>query len=130
MLKLSEFVQVETPSSAGANSFTIAEQAEIDSFYTEHGSGVKAVINERRDTLLHEAAMKGMIAVVKFLVFQGADVNAKNRYGYTPLFYAALGTRSITTMKFLIDTGADVNAKAEYDTTPLHEAARYKNLQN
>ena len=40
-------------------------------------------------TLLHHAAGFGTIAAMKLLLDNGADVNAKNRIGSTPLHWAA-----------------------------------------
>ena len=50
------------------------------------------------------------------------DVNAKDKLGVTPLFYAAFkGYKEIA--KLLIAEGADVNTKNYYLLTPLHDAA-------
>ena len=66
----------------------------------------------------------------KFLIDNGADVNAKSTYGsYTPLYWATRknywGTRKNAAAeqlaKLLIDNGADVNART-YGMTPLHAA--------
>ena len=64
--------------------FTAAEQVEIDKFIAKHGNDVKAV-NERDETLLHLAVNEKRMAVVKFLVAEGANVDARNTYGETPL---------------------------------------------
>jgi len=42
-------------------------------------------------TALHEAALHGRVEVVELLLENGADVNAKNHRGETPLFYAEGG---------------------------------------
>jgi ankyrin repeat protein len=53
----------------------------------------------------------------------GADVNAKNVDGWTPLHEAAFGGRK-EIVELLISNGADVNAKHDgFGTTPLHRAA-------
>ena len=39
-------------------------------------------------TALHGAAVRGVNAVVQFLVDNGFDLNAKNRLGWTPLMIA------------------------------------------
>ena len=66
----------------------------------------------------------------KFLIDNGADVNAKSTYGsYTPLYWATRknywGTRKNAAAeqlaKLLIDNGADVNART-FGMTPLHAA--------
>jgi len=40
---------------------------------------------------LHLAAQKGFTDIVKLLIESGADVNAKNDYGLTPLHFSAIG---------------------------------------
>ena len=57
-----------------------------------------------------EAVRKGDVAAVKALLDQGADVNAKFRYGATALFKAA--ERGHTeVVKLLLERGADVSVK-------------------
>ena len=55
--------------------------------------------------------------VVKLLIDAGADVNAKNNDGKTPLHIIK---KSETIAQMLIDAGADVNAKNKKGYTPLH----------
>ena len=50
------------------------------------------------------------------LIENGADVNARNKEGKTPLFY----TRDKVVTEFLIENGADVNIKDKRGETPLH----------
>ena len=64
------------------------------------------------------------IEAVKKTLADGADVNAKDEDGRTPLLHAAYqGNNEIA--ELLLANGADVNAKNEVDTTPLHHAALY-----
>ena len=61
--------------------------------------------------------------IIKLLIAQGADVNAKTEGGDTPLHFAAsMGHKEIA--ELLIANGADVNAKSQHEHTPLHFAAR------
>ena len=62
------------------------------------------------------------IKIVREAIRLGADVNAKDKFGSTPLHYAALIGQA-RTVELLISKGADVNAKDDYDWTPLHRAA-------
>ena len=46
--------------------------------------------NELNQQLLREAATEGRLDEVRRLIKEGAAVNAKNKYGLTPLHFAAL----------------------------------------
>ena len=70
-------------------------------------------VNTRRwaTTALHSAASEGHLEVVKYLVEQGADINATtSRYGWTVLHYAATWGQ-LAVVRYLVEQGADVNAK-------------------
>ncbi|MFQ6035794.1 MAG: M56 family metallopeptidase, partial [Sedimentisphaerales bacterium] len=76
---------------------------------------------EATATPLHEAATAGDIKQVKSLLSKGADVNAKDEKGNTPLHIVArYGYRQKDIAELLIARGADVNAKNEYGTTALY----------
>ncbi|MDJ0578866.1 ankyrin repeat domain-containing protein [Crocosphaera sp.] len=67
--------------------------------------------------------------ILKVLINHGADVNAKNEYGETPLHTAVLSENK-EIVELLINHGADVNAKNEYDgKTPLYSAVLTKNKE-
>ncbi len=59
-----------------------------------------------------------------FLLDNGANINAKNRYGVTPLHWAATNDDP-ELLRFLLDRGADVDATTSYGNTPLHWAVRW-----
>lgn len=58
------------------------------------------------------------IRLVRILVEAGADVNAANRLGYTPLHNAAMINNS-EIAKYLIEHGANIEARAMEGNTPL-----------
>jgi len=67
------------------------------------------------------AVEKGDSGVVAFLVEHGADVNAKDNNGITPLMYAVEKGDS-EVVAFLVEHGAKVNAKDNYGDTPISYA--------
>jgi hypothetical protein len=74
------------------------------------------------DESLWEAAMFGEIEPAKQAIADGADVNAKNENGWTPLHFAvvaALDSGDNKVIELLIANGADVNAKDDRGLTPL-----------
>ncbi len=61
-------------------------------------------------------------AGIEVLVVAGADVNARDRLGFTPLHTAFYTTPAA--VEPLLAAGADVNARDESGRTPLHFVAR------
>ena len=117
------------PASAGVPvQFTAAEQVEIDQFCAEYGTDVKAADKEGQ-TLLHKAVERDKIAVAKFLISQGADVNARNNISSNTPFYEAIFHGRTEIAKFFASQGADVNVKNNWDGTPLYDAARLGQLE-
>lgn len=51
----------------------------------EHGADINAKAGWQDNTPLHEAARNTNVVMVRFLLDAGADVNARNRAGRTPL---------------------------------------------
>ena len=68
-----------------------------------------------------EAAYEGNIEVVKQHLAAGTDVDAKDKYGRTPL-HLAPGSGHKEIAELLIAKGADVNAKTDAGETPLDYA--------
>lgn len=69
---------------------------------------------------------------VKELIASGADVNARDRDGETPLIKAAWMNKSLWVNTALIEAGADVNAVGAasfHSYTPLTAAIRYNNIE-
>src|SRR5262245_13778568 len=73
---------------------------------------------------LHCAAQDGDLETVRALVASGADVNAFDDLGMTPLHYAAKNEQ-LSIAQFLLQHGAHVNAHHEptVGNTPLREIA-------
>ena len=72
----------------------------------------------------HASPPKGdRIACFELLRAAGANLDARDRTGYTPLHHAAELSPSLTSA--LIEAGASLNVKGGGDYTPLHYAAGY-----
>ena len=100
---------------------------------------LRVAINNH-STPLHLASENGHTEVVKLLIDKGADVNARDSMGRTPLHRAsqkrernnersvpininvASKEHMLETVKLLIRQGADVNARDDDGSTPLHLA--------
>lgn len=57
--------------------------------------------------------------MVRNLVSQGADINAKAKYGNSALLLAVTVSKNLDVVKFLVEKGADVNATDKYGITAL-----------
>ena len=79
------------------------------------------LISKAPDISIHEAVAAGNIEAVKQHLADGADVNATDEVGWTPLFYAAAKTGSghKEIGELLIASDADVNALSVNGKTPL-----------
>ena len=58
----------------------------------------------------------------KLLLERGAEINARDTEGGTPLHYAISSNRSMEYVTFLVDLGAEINARDENGDTPLYRA--------
>ena len=70
---------------------------------------------------------KGVVEEVKKLISAGADVNAKDNDGNSPLYHAAYWD-NVAIAELLISAGADVNAECGEGITPLAWAAYWGNV--
>ncbi|HEY3800843.1 MAG TPA: ankyrin repeat domain-containing protein [Caulobacteraceae bacterium] len=85
------------------------------------------------DTALHLAAAAWRADLITRLVALGADAQARNRMGATPLHLAANGDpqsprwrpdAQAAALSALLAAGADPNAVDKHGATPLHKAVR------
>lgn len=117
------------------------QRNELKEFINENPNCVRWIPGEEEEvfwsgrTLLHFACEWGDMKAIKALIEKGADVDAKDETGKTPLHIAAMyyGDKLIMSMpdKETIDTscnmidvlkqnGADVNMQDNSGATPLH----------
>ena len=77
--------------------------------------------NDKDESPLMMAALRGQKALVELLIWRDADVN---KTGWTPLHYAASGGHA-DIAKLLLDHSAYIDAESPNGTTPLMMAAMY-----
>ena len=97
--------------------------AAVVKLLVDRGADVEARAMLERTVLgsaIHaEVNREDMIAM---LLAAGADVNARDEHGETPLFWA-IREGQVDTAKVLLDNGADITVRNIIGFTPLHQAA-------
>ncbi|CAA9995629.1 unnamed protein product, partial [Nesidiocoris tenuis] len=75
-------------------------------------------------TALHEAVKRGhhLSHVIKWLVNEGIDVNARNNYGIAPI-HVAVRVWSLPLVQLLYELGADIHQQSNSGYNALHYAA-------
>lgn len=103
------------------NSLTAAcperdSEARIDILNTllQHGADINKIGRDNYSVLM-QAASNGDLAVVRFLISKGADVNIANTYGQTALMYAVKDHNNekdrASIVSLLLEHGADIHAR-------------------
>ena len=71
-------------------------------------------------SLLHSASNSRNLELVRLLIQEGADVNAQDEDGDSPLHSAMMRPDNYDVARTLIESGADVSNRAVDGKTPLH----------
>jgi ankyrin repeat protein len=113
--------KVESDSYKGMTPLDLAKgHPEIAELLRKHGG------KSRAEDSIFAAVMAGNLEAVKQHLAAGADVDAKDKTGFTPLHYAAQSGRK-EIAELMIAEGAAVNAKDEDGDTPLDWATHPDN---
>lgn len=70
---------------------------------------------------LHRAAAHGDVEAVERHLQRGADINARHRWGETPLHFAA-NRGQVQVVECLLNNGAELEARSDHGDTPLIDA--------
>jgi ankyrin repeat protein len=81
----------------------------------------------KQSTALMFASERGFSEIVERLVASGANVNHKNKYGFTAL-HAAVSGQHLAVVKYLVKKGAEIDAQDNLGQTPLYFAAERGSL--
>jgi truncated hemoglobin YjbI len=85
------------------------------------GADVNARERVKGCSALHMAARRGNVAVAQALLGCGADIEARDKYGDTPL-HRAVKCRQAEMVALLLASGADAQAKSKSGQTPRQMA--------
>jgi ankyrin len=140
-LLLDHGAQVNVKNHKGETPLHLASRGDHDSL--DEGVCVVELLLERgtdvniRDksewTPLHSASNNGKYDIAQVLLSHGANVNAENYLGETPLHLVGqckYGSQDgVRVAQLLLDGGVDVNARDKCNCTPLHAASYYGQLE-
>jgi ankyrin repeat protein len=110
-----------------------AYRVEIAKLLLDAGADPNSAENHRRSRPLHYAAdgyvvsdlwnEKNQVAMIRLLLKAGAEINAQDKNGATPL-HRAVRTRCAAAVKCLLDAGADTTIKNKPGSSPFHLAVQ------
>jgi len=95
---------------------------EIIELLINSGADINSHHSKFLETPLHKlcSRMTPHIDVITMILKKGAEVNATNISGKTPVFYCSFNY-SVELLNLLVKYGADINIKDKYKNTLLHD---------
>ena len=102
---------------AFCNAAGIADRRAILEFLDKYGAAAINAKDETSQTALMLAAIGGCADTITLLLEKGADVNARDKNGWTALMWVKRNHKN--TVARLLDGGADINAQEEEGWTAL-----------
>jgi len=116
--------------------FSAAKEGTVDDmryFVEQNKSAIYMTDNNDWTPLHYVVAQNSNVEVLKYLISQGANVNAKNKAteamtDLTPLHIAAY-KGDVEIAKILISAGANINIRTDAGLTPLHTAVMEGNIE-
>lgn len=115
---------VQVLANAGADFITVSSRK----LFTLLGEGSKIDTQDGKNSLLLWAVHHGYEDIAESMLSNGADVNAKKKYG-TPTLCLAIGNRSERIVDALLHRGADIDVLNEAGETPLLMAVEKGQVQ-
>ncbi len=101
----------------------------IGELLMKNGAQIEATTFDNNSTPLLLACRSDASEVAAHLIYKGANVNAQQKDGITPL-HAAVFQENIQLVRLLLSKGAGVNVpEKECGSTPLHVAVVQENIQ-
>lgn len=102
---------------------TMSGDVESVKFFSKAGVDVVNQKNVGGATALHIASRTGNVEIAKILIDSGANINAADNEGWTPLMRAAMA-KSPELVKFLLNSGADASKANSFgETVIIHATA-------
>jgi ankyrin repeat protein len=101
-----------------------AFRSHILAMWTCEGYGPRPPLIKAPEPLLHSASRRGNCQIIKMLLEAGADINARDRAGRTPLLAAAESLQGDAVIVLLEAGGVDINAHDNEGQTALSIAVK------
>ena len=103
----------------------LGDDADLEAIEEGVREALDAEVPTGTSTPLHDVAAFGTVAGAQALLDEGANVDARDADGRTPLYQAASFNQEPGMIHLLIDSGADVEARDIRGDKPVHRAIEY-----